>query len=308
MSRSLTAFVSLNLIILLLTWMLGGFPLSIEVGIAALLICFLGIPHGAIDHVLFMQNTKASPLKFYGLYFTLILFVILIWTFLPLWGLASFLLLSAYHFGQSEFVKYGKIPKHFRPVLYMFWGSSILAGLCAYNQSELVELSSSNPDLTDLNPIFESDILPYILTFTTLGTLGILLRFKKYMGIKVVLIELTILFMIHLSFYLNSVLVGFSIYFATLHSLEVLQSEFVFLKERFKQFSLKRFASLLTPYTLISLIGILALLALSHFSVINASKTLVLMISISALTLPHTLVMENFYSTSIKAKNNISYF
>ena len=106
--------------------------------------------------------------------------------------------------------------------------------------------------------------------------------------------------LIHLCFYTLPLLVGFTIYFSTLHSMQVLLEEFDYLKKRMMKLSMADFILLVTPYTLISIVGLAILLVLSHFQIIAISGTLLVFIVISILTLPHSIVMDNFYFKSLK--------
>lgn len=298
MKNSLVLFLTLNLAVLAIGWLTGGISLTLQLVIAAILIGLVGIPHGAIDHILFLQNNQTSPVKFYAFYFSLILLVILIWIFFPVAGLITFLGLSAYHFGQSQFAKYNDLKKSVKIFLYISWGIAVLSGLCVFNQTEILEITSSASDLLQIKPVFEGSSFQMLLIWSSLSFLVVLVSNYRTLGLRTVIYELGVLALILLSLLVNPLLIGFSIYFASLHSWHVLQQEFKFLSKKIKKFSWQRFIGLLTPYTLVSLFGLFMLLALSHFNIIGISKTLVVFITISALTLPHSLVMENFYNAN----------
>jgi Brp/Blh family beta-carotene 15,15'-monooxygenase len=308
MRNSLLLFLVLNAITIALGWLTGGLSMELQLGLAAVLIGLVGIPHGAIDHILFLQNNKqTSSVKFYAFYFSLILLVILVWVYSPIVGLIGFLALSAYHFGQSQFVRYKGIKKPVKVFLYSTWGMAILAGLCVFNQAEIQTITSSAADLLKIKPVFEGTTFQSLLILCSISFAAVVLSYRNTIGWKTVLYELAVFGLIQLSLVLNPLLIGFSIYFASLHSWHVLQEEFRFLSKRMKAFNCYNFVALLTPYTLVSLVGLVMLLTLSHYEFINVSKTLVVFITISALTLPHSVVMENFYnSTSLKRINRKS--
>lgn len=296
MLKPTSIFVFLNVVLWLLQVAIGEMPLWMQVSLAGFLIALVGIPHGAIDHVLFVKNTKASPLFFYGFYLALIILIVVIWLLFPQVGLVLFLILSAYHFGQSQLSSYGTVPSLMKALLYILWGSSILSALVVYNQSEIFQICGANQDLLQLLVVFQLPIFKLVLLFATLSFLLLFIPFAGRIGRKHVAFELLILGLIHLSFFTQSILIGFSIYFATLHSMEVLQEEFDFLKTKIINFNFVQFIWLLMPYTLLSLFGIALLLMLSYFTFLPMSGTLIVFISISALTLPHSVVMEQFYS------------
>jgi Brp/Blh family beta-carotene 15,15'-monooxygenase len=244
-----------------------------------------------------MQNNPIKPVYFYTFYFALIGVIIFLWFFFPAVGLIVLLVLSAYHFGQSQFCRYTYLPNPIKIFIYLFWGSSILAGLIVYNTTEIVHLFNSSQDTQELLSVFQSSIHRYILGISTISFLVLFFYTSKAISRKQFLMEIGLFTLIHVSFYFQSLLIGFSIYFATLHSLEVLLEEYSFLKKQLPPFNLGSFLSILIPYTLVSLLGLIILLGLSHFGVLPISKTLVVFISISALTLPHSIVMESFYSS-----------
>ena len=303
MFKPRSIFVFLNVFLWLLQLIIGDMPTWMQVSLAGFLIALVGIPHGAIDHVLFVKNTKASPAFFYGFYLALITLIVLIWLLFPQVGLVLFLILSAYHFGQSQLSTYNSIPALMKALLYFLWGSSILSALVVYNQVEIFQICGASQDLLQLLVVFQSPVFKLVLVISTLSFLLFFARFAGRISLKNVAVELLILGLIHLSFFTQSILIGFSIYFATLHSMEVLQEEFDFLKTKIFNFNFVQFIWLLVPYTLLSLFGIALLLMLSYFTFLPMSGTLIVFISISALTLPHSVVMEQFYSVLRKGSN-----
>ena len=126
------------------------------------------------------------------------------------------------------------------------------------------------------------------------------LKFDKQISGPLFFKEMLLFGLIHLCFYTLPLLVGFTIYFSTLHSMQVLLEEFDYLKKRMMKLSMADFILLVTPYTLISIVGLAILLVLSHFQIIAISGTLLVFIVISILTLPHSIVMDNFYFKSLK--------
>ena len=104
---------------------------------------------------------------------------------------------------------------------------------------------------------------------------------------------------IHLSFLTLPLLVGFTIYFSTLHSMQVLSEEFGYLKKKKLQLTVSDFVFMILP-TLVSIIGLGALLILSYFGTISMSATFLVFVVISILTLPHSIVMDDFHFKSSK--------
>jgi Brp/Blh family beta-carotene 15,15'-monooxygenase len=297
MNKILFLFISVFLIILSIFDGLGQVDLAQQFYWSIFFIALLGIPHGAIDHVIFMEGNKHNALFFYSFYFGLMGLYIASWLFFPLLSFVFFLLLSAYHFGQSQFSQLGQAPKTLRLVLYLFWGVSILSGLVVYNHQEILEITNSASDLAGLANAFHlptHQILLPIATAISLGTL-LWLRAKKMLTTEKLMMEIYILALIHFSFYALPFLVGFTLYFVTLHSLKVLREEFSFLKARRLNFSVGKFLKLLLPFTLLSVVGSAFILLVSYLGWLQFSNILLILMLISVLTLPHSIVMEGFY-------------
>jgi Brp/Blh family beta-carotene 15,15'-monooxygenase len=62
---------------------------------------WVGIPHGALDHLTFSYNKK-SLFKFIIKYLATILIYYFIWQILPSLSLLVFIIYSSFHFGESE--------------------------------------------------------------------------------------------------------------------------------------------------------------------------------------------------------------
>lgn len=279
----------------------NGLNSELQLFIALFFILTLGIPHGAIDHVLFRNSEKKSPLFFYSFYLGMMLLGLAIWAFSPQIAFTLFIILSAFHFGQSQFVSYNFKPL-FRNTLYLTWGLSLLAGLMHYKSQELSDLSLVFPDLSMLNEVVATAHLSQVAFFTSGITIAIFIYalVAKWWSLKSFLLELILLGMLHSTFYLMPFIVGFTIYFTVFHSLSVLNQEYIVLKETFKEFSTKRFIWMLTPFTVLSVFGLFLLFLLSANGWIPLSNHLLMIIFISILTIPHAMVMDIFYKKADK--------
>lgn len=299
MNKTTFIFVASFFVVMALFAGFEGIDVSHQTIWAAVFIALLGIPHGAIDHVIYLEDSKSNPFKFYSFYFGLMGVYAVVWIFLPMWSMVAFLGLSAYHFGQSQFTEIAKIPERKKILLYISWGTSILAGLIYYNRAEIAELSVAIPDLAAVNAAFENAALYLAITAMTAAITVILLidSFRKgEITPQRFSMELYTFAFIHFVFYALPLVVGFTLYFVILHSSKVLIEEFTYLRKMRVNFNLKKFVRLLLPYTLVSLVGSGFLMAISMTGAIDISAVLLSFILISVLTLPHSVVMENFYS------------
>ena len=263
----------------------------------SILILLLGIPHGAIDHVLFFKKRQMSQLKFYSIYLGLSMLFVILWHILPITSLILFLLISAFHFGESQFADvYFK--KSLRYLFYFFWGLCLLSTLMFYNVNELFKITSYFDDTIILDKIYDKEkigIFFYLTNAFTIISIVALTYLKKIKNERL-FSEFFLLFLIHITFYLFPFIIGFTLYFVALHSLKVMNDEFDFLKKEEKNFSLSKFLKLLAPYSFLSIFGTTLLLFLSYFNYIPYSIPFLAIIIISVITLPHAIVMNIFYN------------
>jgi Brp/Blh family beta-carotene 15,15'-monooxygenase len=296
MGTSFYILLFANLIIYLVNFVFGGFIDQNEITISLLLIAIIGIPHGAVDHILFLKKTNKSKLFFYSFYLFLILVYIVMWIYFPLISLTFFLLLSAYHFGQSQLQQYPKLKKHTARLMSILWGLSVLSSFVLLNFDQIFSLMNEQSDLVVFTKLFNYSVFNIVFCSSFIGfTFLSLINYKRFAIGK----ELIYFLLITATFYFQSVFIGFSLFFVFNHSLEVLQSEHTFLSRIRKNFNFIQFIRDLMPFTLLSLFGITFFYLLSEMELFNLSLPLLILISISSLTLPHAVVMEVFYKEEV---------
>ena len=264
---------------------------------SSVLILLLGIPHGAIDHVLFFKKRKMSQLKFYSLYLGLSFLFVILWHIFPVTSLILFLLISAFHFGESQFADIF-FKKSLRFIFYFFWGLCLLSTLMYYNVNELYDITSYFDDTIVLDKIYNKEkigVFFYITNVVTILSIIALTYFKKINNDRL-FSELFLLFLIHATFYLFPFIIGFTLYFVALHSIKVMNDEFKFLKDENNNFTIMSFLKLLAPYSILSIAGTSFLLILSYYNYIEYSIPFLAIIIISVITLPHAIVMNIFYN------------
>ena len=95
-----------GLLLLMMQWKSGSIPSSLQMGYFLLLIGGTGIPHGALDHIIAKNNVERKAAfnipRFLGKYVFAILAYSVCWIYLPSISLAIFLLISAWHFGETD--------------------------------------------------------------------------------------------------------------------------------------------------------------------------------------------------------------
>lgn len=275
----------------------ANISLEQQITFSSLLILLFGIPHGAIDHVLFFRIRKMSQLKFYFIYLGLIGLFFLFWLYQPLWSFIFFLLLSAFHFGESQFADIKSERPTYKTLLFLNWGLTLLLTLIYYNVGELSSLTAFFDDTEGFNQFYEHSFIFWAFVVSNVITIALLgfLFSENSMNWNRLLSEIFLLALIHLTFFLFPFIIGFTLYFVVLHSIRVMSQEFQYFKKENDAFSIFDFIKLLMPYSLLSIAFTILILWLSFKEIIPISVPLMSLIIISVITLPHALVMHVFY-------------
>ncbi len=257
----------------------------------------VGVSHGAIDNVLYGIKGKMQNVRFITIYVLIALLAGLTWFFLPNFSFITFLLISAYHFGQSQFVDYNLDSGFMSRVLYFCWGGTVLSFLIHFNRTELLSLTYEG----ELFPIVASDFLIENSAIFTYGLVSVSLAilvyliFLKNISFQALFTELYLLVLIALSFKFLSILLGFSLYFIILHSFRVLIQEYDFLKKNNELDNNFQFVKILLPFTIAAILGLGGISLVLYLNDAILSIPIWALIVTFGITLPHALVMEIFY-------------
>lgn len=298
MTRPIFIYFAALLLIAPVVLALSPISFSHQLAICFPLIVLLGIPHGAIDNVLYMREKKLSLVTFISVYLILVIANALLWFIKPELAYLGFLFLSAYHFGQSQFSHYLNNKKITNKLLYLVWGVSVLSGLIFFNLNEIEAIMSEHKDFIAFKSIHDKQIIKSLFILSTAFTIGILFFFTVMKKIKMatIFMEVLLLVSIFVSFAMLPLIIGFTFYFVILHSLKVLREEYAYLTFDDHSFGIRKFLHILAPFTLLSVLGIALLFGLIAAKVINFSYGYILLIIISSITLPHAFVMNKFYN------------
>lgn len=281
-----------NVILLITSKAMPLLFLEHETTIAIFLISVIGIPHGAIDHVLFLKKTSKTKVYFYSFYLTLFIVFAFSWIYYPLICMAIFMIMSAYHFGQSQLEKY-EITNLNKKMIGFSWGLFILSLLVIFNFEEIRQMLLINEEFNNFHLLFNYKLF---LTITIISFVSFLLTGLLYLNSRLLIQELIYLVLIGFTFYTHSLLLGFALFFIFNHSLTVLKSEYQFLSSFDSDFNLFKFIKALFPFTFISISGVFVLYYLKTVGFIDFGLPFILIMIISSLTFPHLVVMESFYT------------
>ncbi|MDP4685572.1 MAG: Brp/Blh family beta-carotene 15,15'-dioxygenase [Salibacteraceae bacterium] len=296
---SKATFIFISCLFLLLPFVLSADKIesSYQLIICTPFILFLGIPHGAIDNVLYLRDKRMSNAQFISVYLIIIGLNVLLWWAFPSFSYILFLILSAYHFGQSQFNHYFQKQSIPHLLLFIFWGITILSSLIYFNLDEIYLIMESTPEFAVFDPLHQRQDMLYVLLGSCSITLFIMLflAIKRSLMLYDFMIEVLVLALILVSFYFMPLIIGFTLYFVILHSFKVLREEYGFLAAQKEANSITQFIKMVAPFTLFSIAGILILFAAIYFQFLNLTYGYCLLIVISSITLPHVYVMNKFY-------------
>lgn len=267
-----------------------------------LVILFIGIPHGAMDHVIDGAIEKWNPnslnFRFYGWYLGAILGYSVLWYFYPGFSFLLFFLMTAYHFGQSDVYRL-KISEEATAVLIPLRGLYlillILFGDLQFSSEVIGTVTNFNiiewvlPYQVAIDFLVISVILIYLL-------LLLIYNIKAKKGLKESALNMSEVLMLYLLFFYVDSLVAFAIYFGFWHSYEHVKVMAGFLKSKTgENLTVKSFYEKALSFSLI-----IYLLMLFMYNILDAFgeanlMIAILLIAISVLTLPHMIVVEKLY-------------
>ncbi len=273
---------------------------DIELYYALFLILFLGVPHGAIDHIIFKKESPKKASLFTPIYWTLAILNTIFFFIIPLEITFIFLILSAFHFGQAQF-SYDSFLKN-KTIFQIFWGLTIISLLLSNNNESVIKYISSFNNSTFYPNLYNSLKNYYLfsgLLFLTITLKTLYLIFKKIL-FSVYIKELVLLIGMILFIYFSDIIVGFTAFFVFTHSLKVLEQEFYYLKKDYSSFSIVDFIKIIAPYSIMSYFFVGVLFLLSMYAFIKTPLSSLIIIIISSITLPHAVVMNLFYNGNKK--------
>lgn len=274
-------------------------------GAAAILVIIFGIPHGATDHLAsnFASSGKFSAsvsFQFLLKYLSPIAVYALLWWWLPQFSLLIFLIVSAYHFGETQIMS---IPKaEVRNIgLYFSWGSLLLSVLFWLNPEET---RTYLREIISINSIgYIKDIAFVLLIISSLFVLIMSgwLYFKKQLTTKQLIFLIVDTLLLFVLFKYTNLLFGFAVFFGFWHSYDAILLQIQGFRKAESHFGFKDFYKYATPFTLISLVGLVLLLYLFINYELPVNLVMVFFIFISVITLPHMLTIKDFYKNVLSS-------
>jgi Brp/Blh family beta-carotene 15,15'-monooxygenase len=292
-----------TLIIIMLSLIKHELFVSSSLVVALVLIVLIGIPHGANDHLLFFnlinkrvdeKNEKST--LFFSSYIGLILLYVCCWYLFPTFSLGLFILISIYHFGQSN-VYISPIESKFVKLISIFLSGSfvLLTPIFAHIETALpvIQSLSKNPDILKISEDLGNKLA--ISAGILMIIHWVILMLSKHINFKNGLQEILNVLLLFGLFYYSPLWIGFAIYFTLWHSIPSIEDQINFFKTTRVNYNLGKYVREIFPFSLIALSGLLLAFQFSG-DYISVNQGLALLFSfIAVITLPHMIMMDLLY-------------
>ena len=272
-------------------------PSPYQLVIPALGLLVAGITHGALDHELDPQ-ARESQLRFYLIYLAWIFGFLALWWIYPRAALAVFIIFSADHFGECQFIgdlsfAHDSGAKQSGMIIWMIrvWG------LFAAIFSPLFHWSESLPILASLlrEPNFGSGIsLPSVRALSVgLSAAAILVsiyldHYERKRGLSSIAFASTVLLFLVLT--CLPLIPGFLCFFGYWHSWDSIRQQ-----RNAKGWTNVEYFKRGIPFSILAWLGLAGLLVWGKLEGIAVQFLPMLFVVLGALSLSHSQVMKRFY-------------
>lgn len=258
------------------------------------LIFSFGILHGANDMALISRLKGSKNISFSKIVATYIVLVIVSIVFFlkaPIFALLFFVIISAYHFGEQNWIELLKNCNTVVKVLFQFsYGFLILTSLFYFNTQKVTDIIFKIAQI-DLEQSFFSTIL----IISVFGYIVLALVLVSYFALSPIqLIEQSFyIVVLCIIFKVASLFLGFAIYFIFWHSIPSLYDQIKFLYGSYTIANFKKYFKSAFIYWLVSLMGIFVLYYMSKDLLIFDALFFSFLASI---TFPHFMIMLKMYN------------
>lgn len=288
-------------IVFIVCGMFGFFESSIvEIVVAAILIITVGLPHGATDLLLvqylstdkYQQSVKQTLIQYLGL----IGFYGTIWFLLPQLAFLLFIIISIYHFGQSNYNFIQVENKAIRTIIYMVSGSFVLlTPLCIHHEIAIPIIETISGTTTYSFNTMIAETLPRELFLINLWLL-IFLFFDKWITTEVFIYQLISISLLLFCYCYLPLILGFTIYFVFWHSYGSMIDQIEYIRTKKEDFTWWKYYQNALPITFLAVVMIAVSYWINVTWAINFSIIELFFILLSLITLPHILLIEQLYA------------
>ncbi len=267
--------------------------------VSVALVGILGIPHGATDYALYKSLTRSSgnQKSLYGFlaqYIGIMVGYAFLWWVAPALSLTAFIIVSAYHFGQSNW-EHIRFKEPFLKYLTFFsWGLFVIITpvLFNYDVSSGIISELTQSGILLLSPFTRFQIITSVFLFN-LGLIGIQsLIHKRQAGIFHK--ELLNLLILYILFWQTPLLIGFTIYFVFWHSLGSIKDQIQFFRRQNPGYNVQHFIKQAAPFSVLALVFLVLLYGFQQF-IQGPQGISVLFMFISLITMPHLYLIDKLF-------------
>ena len=275
-------------------------------------VLIIGMPHGALDHKIYFkalqkEETVKRQIVFYAGYLLVVAVYAWLWYVQAFIGFVLFMLLTLYHFGQSDTERLplnGFIKQLFILARGLSIAGLILFGSDPFYTSRIVE-SVTGISLISIVYNFtttEELRLFFALMYPSIFLLGSLVSkqvpLKSWLSLDALVVPAL--------FSLVDPIFAFALYFGLWHGYNHTKTMLDFLSSKDEQIGFGWFYKETALFSAISYIGLFIIYFLVEAFGDEALLVSILFTLISVITLPHMLVVEQMYRTFDKANGDHS--
>lgn len=267
--------------------------------LAVALIVLGGIPHGATDYLIFQYLSRPlwgsrQMARFYANYILLMAGYALLWWLLPGLALGLFLLLSMYHFGQSNWNYVSFENRAAEYGAYLLWGGFVLLTPIIWHYEAagaIIQQLTGAPPPVIAKPWRE--VFCIALLAANLW-LAIYLLARQKVSFKQFADEMANYLVLSLVFVNTPLLLGFAIYFVGWHSMSSVMDQVRFFRERLGSYTLKDYMAGTLPLSLAAIAGLAGIVGVQA-GMGMGFRIGVVFVFISVVTLPHMILIDQLY-------------
>ncbi len=258
--------------------------------VAAVFIIVAGIPHGSLDHKIAQHRNKNLRLLLYlGGYVVAAALFLAVWLWVPGWAFILFLLLTAWHFGETDITSFG-IEKA-SPFIVFVYGAALTCWLLLQEPDVLIYWTgiitqNSQVALTSVQWVLK---IPVMIWFVIVAVIVLFNSSVTKFSWLNRLLFISFLYLLSET----SLLIGFILYFSGWHSISAM------LHVQQAVFNRSGFVNMLKaalPFTLAAVVFLFVIGWLSNGTWLSNHALPALFVLLSILTLPHMTEMHKLYT------------
>jgi Brp/Blh family beta-carotene 15,15'-monooxygenase len=285
--------IPVSLVVLVFSFLFEAIIEDYSLIIGLSLILLLGIPHGSTDYKIYSVTRKGHKLGLFSFiirYLGIMAAYGILWWLFPGFSLLVFLLMSVYHFGESNWHKY-EFTGFERGLVYVLYGLFYLVSPILLNWDESRKIILQILDMSDGLLLPEGlMLLPGLLYLLVLAFLFYFYLNRK-IDRKTMIMESISVSLLLILYIKLPLLPAFAMYFVFWHSLVSMKDQKDAIAQVQHKYNWKAYFKDAAPF---SIAAVATMIALAFFIPDLALRYVsLLFILISMLTMPHMILIEN---------------